>query len=213
MKFNKKTFNKINNLITDKYPKANLMIVSKNRPTSCIREALNEGALLFGENKVQEAEAKFEELRKEFSNINLHLIGPLQTNKVKQALKIFDVIQSVDREKLVNEIEKNLTTSTRINSFYIQVNIGREDQKSGVDPDSTKSFYDYAIHQGLNIIGLMCLPPNNEDPDFFFKSMIELRNKTNPDLLLSMGMSGDYLAALENETDLVRIGSKFFTDE
>ena len=213
MKFNKTTFNKINNLITDKYPKANLMIVTKNRPTSCIREALNEGALLFGENKVQEAEAKFEELRKEFSNINLHLIGPLQTNKVKQALKIFDVIQSVDREKLVNEIAKNLTTSTRINSFYIQVNIGREDQKSGVDPDSTKSFYDYAIHQGLNIAGLMCLPPNNEDPDFFFKSMIELRNKINPELLLSMGMSGDYLSALENKTDLVRIGSKLFSNE
>ena len=98
MKFNKTTFNQINNLITDKYPKARLMIVSKNRPTSSIREALKEGALLFGENKVQEAEAKFEELREEYLDINLHLIGPLQTNKVKQALKIFDVIQSVDRE-------------------------------------------------------------------------------------------------------------------
>ena len=213
MTFNKTTFNKINNLITDKYPKANLMIVSKNRPTSSIREALNEGALLFGENKVQEADAKFEELREEFLNINLHLIGPLQTNKVKQALKIFDVIQSVDREKLVKEISKNLTAATRTKNFYIQVNIGREDQKSGVDPDNTKSFYDYAIDQGLNITGLMCLPPNNEDPNFFFKKMIELRNKINSDLLLSMGMSGDYLAALENKTDLVRIGSKFFSDE
>ncbi|MDA9655945.1 YggS family pyridoxal phosphate-dependent enzyme [Alphaproteobacteria bacterium] len=213
MTFNKIIYNKINNLITDKYPKAKLMIVSKNRSTFSIREALNEGALLFGENKVQEADAKFEELRAEFSNINLHLIGPLQTNKVKQALKIFDVIQSVDREKLVKEIAKNLTASTRTTNFYIQVNIGREDQKSGVDPDSTNIFYDYAKGQGLNIIGLMCLPPNNEDPDFFFKKMIELRNKINPDLLLSMGMSGDYLAALENKTDLVRIGSKFFTDE
>ena len=213
MKFNKITYNQINNFIIDKYPKVNLMIVSKNRSTSSIREALKEGAFLFGENKVQEAEAKFEELREEYPNINLHLIGPLQTNKVKQALKIFNVIQSVDREKLVKEISKNLTPSTRANNFYIQVNIGREDQKSGVDPDSTKSFYDYAIDQGLNIIGLMCLPPNNEDPDFFFKKMIGLRNKINPDFLLSMGMSGDYLAALENKTDLVRIGSKFFTDE
>ena len=213
MKFNKTTFNNINDLITYKYPKANLMIVSKNRSTFSIREALNEGALLFGENKVQEAEAKFEELRKDFTNINLHLIGPLQTNKVKQALKIFDVIQSVDREKLVKEIAKNSTTSTRTNSFYIQVNIGREDQKSGVDPDSTKSFYDYAIDQGLNITGVMCLPPNNEDKTIFFKKMIELRDKINSDLLLSMGMSGDYLAALENKTDLVRIGSKFFSDE
>jgi PLP dependent protein len=213
MTFNKIIYNKINNLITDKYPKAKLMIVSKNRPTFSIREALNEGALLFGENKVQEADAKFEELRAEFSNINLHLIGPLQTNKVKQALKIFDVIQSVDREKLVKEIAKNLTAPTRTKNFYIQVNIGREDQKSGIDPDSTNTFYDYAKEQGLNITGLMCLPPNNEDPDFFFKKMIELRNKINPDLLLSMGMSGDYLAALENKTDLIRIGSKFFTDE
>ena len=213
MKFNKTTFNQINNLITDKYPKARLMIVSKNRPTSSIREALKEGALLFGENKVQEAEAKFEELREEYLDINLHLIGPLQTNKVKQALKIFDVIQSVDREKLVKEISKNLSLSTRAKTFYIQVNIGREDQKSGIDPDNTKIFYDYAIDQGLNITGLMCLPPNNEDPNFFFKKMIELRNTINSDLLLSMGMSGDYLEALENKTDLVRIGSKFFSDE
>ena len=213
MKFNKTIFNQINNLITDKYPKAKLMIVSKNRPTSSIREALKEGAFLFGENKVQEAEAKFEELREEYPNINLHLIGPLQTNKVKQALKIFNVIQSVDREKLVKEISKNLTSTTRANNFYIQVNIGREDQKSGVDPDSTKSFYDYAIDRGLNIVGLMCLPPNNENPGFFFKKMIELRNKINSDLLLSMGMSGDYLTALENKTDLVRIGSKLFSDE
>ena len=213
MKFNQTTFNQINSLITDKYPKAKLMIVSKNRPTSSIRDALDQGAFLFGENKVQEAEAKFEELRKEFSNINLHLIGPLQTNKVKQALKIFDVIQSVDREKLVKEISKNLSASTRTKNFYIQVNIGSENQKSGVEPDTTKSFYDYSLNKGLNIIGLMCLQPNNEDPNFFFKKMIELRNKINSDLLLSMGMSGDYLAALENKTDLVRIGSKFFSDE
>ena len=213
MTFNKTTFNKINNLITDKYPKAKLMIVSKNRPTSSIREALNEGALLFGENKVQEADAKFEELREEFLNVKLHLIGPLQTNKVKQALKIFDVIQSVYREKLVKELSKKLTAATRTKNFYIQVNIGKEEQKSGVDPDTTKAFYDYAIDQGLNITGLMCLPPNNEDADFFFKKMIELRNKINPNLLLSMGMSGDYLSALENKTDLIRIGTKFFSDE
>ena len=213
MKFNKTTFNQINNLIIKKYPTVKLMIVSKNRPMLLIREALDEGALLFGENKVQEADAKFEDLREEYPNINLHLIGPLQTNKVKQALKIFDVIQSVDREKLVKEISKNLSASVRTKNFYIQVNIGREDQKSGVDPDNTKSFYDFAIHQGLNITGLICLPPNNEDPNFCFKKMIDLRNTINNDLLLSMGMSGDYLAALANKTDLVRIGSKLFSNE
>jgi PLP dependent protein len=213
MKFNKTIFNQINNLITDRYPKAKLMIVSKNRPILSIREALNEGAFLFGENKVQEADSKFENLREEFPNINLHLIGPLQTNKVRQALKTFDVIQSVDREKLVKEISKNLSVSIRTKNFYIQVNIGREVQKSGIDPDIAKNFYEFSISKGLNIVGLMCLPPNNEDPDFFFKKMIDLRNTIDPGLQLSMGMSGDYLAALENKTDLVRIGSKFFSDE
>ena len=101
MIFNKNFHISINKLIAEKYPVAKLMIVSKNRPVELIRDALNEGALLFGENKVQEAEIKFQILRKEFSNIDLHLIGPLQTNKVKQALRTFDVIQSVDREKLV----------------------------------------------------------------------------------------------------------------
>ena len=212
MIFNKNFHISINKLIAEKYPVAKLMIVSKNRPVELIRDALNEGALLFGENKVQEAEIKFQILRKEFSNIDLHLIGPLQTNKVKQALRTFDVIQSVDREKLVKEISKNLVESSITKSFYIQINIGEEDQKSGIDPHKAKHFYEYAIDQGLNIIGLMCIPPNNQDANFFFNKMVELRNSINSNLLLSMGMSGDYLFALQNETDLIRIGSNFFSD-
>ena len=121
------------------------MVVSKNRPESMIREAIQEGALLFGENKVQEAEKKFDELRKDFNDIELHLIGPLQTNKVKQAMKIFDVIQSVDREKLVKEISKNHSELLRTQKFYLQINIGKEDQKSGVLPEQTKTLYDYAV--------------------------------------------------------------------
>ena len=128
-------------------------------------------------------------------------------------MKIFEEIQNVDREKIVKEKTKNLTEQTRKKKLYIQDKKGREEQKSGVDQDRTKTYYDYAIDQGLNITGLMCLPPNNKDPDFFFKKMIELRNKINPNLLLSMGMSGDYLSALENKTDLIRIGTKFFSDE
>ena len=212
MIFKKNFYISVNKLIAEKYPAAKLMIVSKNRPVELIRDTLNEGALLFGENKVQEAETKFHILRKEFSNIDLHLIGPLQTNKVKQALKTFDVIQSVDREKLVKEISKNLIESRRTKSFYIQVNIGEEEQKSGIDPYKAKHFYEYSIDQGLNIIGLMCIPPNNQDANFFFNKMVELRDSINPNLLLSMGMSGDYLLALKNKTDLVRIGSKFFSD-
>ena len=213
MNFNKKAYSVINNLISKEDPKVRLMIVSKNRPVESVRDALDEGALLFGENKVQEADLKFEVLRKEFPNINLHLIGPLQTNKVKQALKTFDVIQSVDREKLVKEISKNLSGLTRTKNFYIQVNIGEEVQKSGINPNMAKSFYYYALEQGLNIVGLMCIPPNNEDPNFFFDKMVELRNYINTDLLLSMGMSGDYLFALKNSTNLVRIGSNFFSNE
>ena len=213
MNFNKKSYHSINNLILKEFPKVNLMIVSKNRPVSSIKDALNEGAFLFGENKVQEAELKFDELRKEFSNINLHLIGPLQTNKVKQALKTFDVIQSVDREKLVKEITKNLSSLTRTKNFYIQINIGEEEQKSGINPDRAKFFYDYSIEQGLNIIGLMCIPPNNEDPNLFFEKMVRLRNSIDTNLLLSMGMSSDYSYALKNKTDLIRIGSNFFSDE
>ena len=213
MNFNKKAYSAINDLISKEYPKVRLMIVSKNRPVESIRDALDEGALLFGENKVQEADLKFEVLRKEFPNINLHLIGPLQTNKVKQALKTFDVIQSVDRDKLVKEISKNLSGLTRTKNFYIQVNIGEEVQKSGINPNMAKSFYDYSLEQGLNIVGLMCIPPNNEDPNFFFDKMVELRNYINTDLLLSMGMSGDYLFALKNSTNLVRIGSNFFSNE
>jgi PLP dependent protein len=213
MNFNKKAYSVINNLISKEDPKVRLMIVSKNRPVESVRDALDEGALLFGENKVQEADLKFEGLRKEFPNIELHLIGPLQTNKVKQALKTFDVIQSVDREKLVKEISKNLSGLARTKSFYIQVNIGEEGQKSGINPNMAKSFYDYALEQGLNIVGLMCIPPNNEDPNFFFDKMVALRNNINTDLLLSMGMSSDYIFALKNSTNLVRIGSNFFSDE
>ena len=212
MNFNKKTYNQIKDLIKLEYASSELMIVSKNRPVTSVKEALNEGAVLFGENKVQEAGMKFEELRHQFSNIDLHLIGPLQTNKVKQAMQIFDTIQTVDREKLVKEISKNNKDGVRTKNFYVQINIGNEEQKSGVDEKKTKDFYNFSVSQGLNVIGLMCIPPNNENADIYFKKMLDLRDTINPDLLLSMGMSGDYLTALKNQTNIIRIGSKFFSE-
>ena len=212
MNFNKKIYHQIKDLIKKQYHSSELMIVSKNRSVTSIKEALNEGAFLFGENKVQEAGMKFEELRHQFPNIDLHLIGPLQTNKVKQAMKIFDTIQTVDREKLVKEISKNNKDVVRTKNFYIQINIGNEEQKSGVDPEKTQDFYNFSVSLGLNVIGLMCIPPNNEDADFYFKQMFDLRNTINPNLLLSMGMSSDYSTALENQTNLIRIGSKFFSE-
>jgi len=213
MNFDKSSYQEIRSLVEKKYPLAKLMVVSKNRPESMIREAIQEGALLFGENKVQEAEKKFDELRKDFNDIELHLIGPLQTNKVKQAMKIFDVIQSVDREKLVKEISKNHSELLRTQKFYLQINIGKEDQKSGVLPVQTKTLYDYAVEQGLNIVGFMCIPPNDKEPDTYFHQMIELKNSINPNLLLSMGMSGDYQSALKHQTNCIRIGSLFFSDQ
>ena len=212
MNFHKKIYHQIKDLIKKQYAFSDLMIVSKNRPVTSIREALNEGAFLFGENKVQEAGIKFEELRPEYSNIDLHLIGPLQTNKVKQAMKIFDTIQTVDREKLVKEISKNKSDTVRTKNFYIQINIGSEEQKSGIDPEKSRDFYNFSVNQGLNVVGLMCIPPNNENADIYFKQMFDLRNTINPKLLLSMGMSGDYLTALKNQTNLIRIGSKLFDE-
>ena len=212
MNFNKKTYHQIKDLIKNQYASSELMIVSKNRPVDTIMEALNEGVFLFGENKVQEAGMKFEELRHQFPNIDLHLIGPLQTNKVKLAMQIFDTIQTIDREKLVKEISKNNKDVVRTKNFYIQINIGNEEQKSGVDEKKTKDFYNFSVSQGLNVIGLMCIPPNNKDADFYFKKMFDLRNTINPNLLLSMGMSGDYLTALKNQTNLIRVGSKLFNE-
>jgi uncharacterized pyridoxal phosphate-containing UPF0001 family protein len=128
-------------------------------------------------------------------------------------MKIFDVIQSVDREKLVKEISKNHSELLRTQKFYLQINIGKEDQKSGVFPEQTKTLYDYAVEQGLNIVGFMCIPPNDKEPDTYFHQMIELKNSINPNLLLSMGMSGDYQSALKYQTNCIRIGSLFFNDQ
>ena len=156
---------------------------------------------------------KFLELNKVL-NINFHLIGPLQTNKVKDALQIFETIQSIDREKLVEEISKTIKRSDEIktNSFYIQINIGSESQKSGVDKSQCKNFYHYAMSKDLNIQGLMCIPPNTNNVNKYFREMNEIRNKINPNLKLSMGMSNDYKSALEYNSNLIRIGSFIFND-
>ncbi len=188
-----------------------LLIVTKNRKLSDINQLINLGYVNFGENRVQEAKSKFQSIINE--NLNLHLIGPLQTNKVKDALKIFNVIQSLDRIKLVDEILKfkNMNDSIKTNKFFIQINIGEEDQKSGVAITDLNQFYNYCLSNKLNITGLMCIPPVNEDPIIFFKKMILLKNNLNKNLLLSMGMSNDYQEAIKCESNLVRIGSKIFT--
>ena len=189
------------------FNKAKIVAVSKTFALEDILPLINHGHIHFGENKVQEAKEKFEDIERE--NIELHLIGPLQTNKVKLALQIFDTIQSVDRIKLVNEIVKyqtNIETKTR--DYFIQINIGREDQKAGVQPDGTQELYDICVEKGLMIVGLMCIPPINKEPEVYFNKMKELRDNINPNLKLSMGMSADYKISLMCGSDLVRVGSR-----
>ena len=205
----------LNNLETIKenlkiYPKSNLLIVTKNQSIEDIQALYSMGYKLFGENRVQEATKKYKDLSSKY--LELHLIGPLQTNKVKQALKIFDVIQTIDRIALIDEISSKLNTlsETKTKEFYIQVNIGNEIQKSGVDIDQLSDIYKYAIGKSLNIKGLMCIPPNISDPGKYFEKMLDIKDMLDQNLKLSMGMSGDYLIALKYNSNLIRVGSLIF---
>ena len=208
-------YNNLQKVLTNiqDYKLAKLLIVTKNQSPLDIKDLIDKGYNIFGENKVQEAKKKFQEIDDLFK-INLHLIGPLQTNKVKDALRLFNTIQSVDREKLVEEISISIKKSDKIKtkSFYIQINIGSEEQKSGIDKSKFKDFYHYALAKDLNIEGLMCIPPNVPNTEVYFREMNEMRKKINPTLKLSMGMSNDYQIALEHQSNLIRIGSLIFND-
>jgi len=192
---------------------ARLLIVSKNQNQQDIKLLHNMGYRYFAENRVQEAKVKYPPMN--LQDLNLSLIGPLQTNKVSDALKIFDVIQSLDREKIVQEIikQKSKLLITKTKSFFIQINIGEEEQKSGISIKYAKDFYHYCLSQNFNIVGLMCIPPNDLNPDFYFKKMVALKSDIQSKLLLSMGMSGDYKIALKNNSDIIRIGSMIFNNE
>lgn len=185
------------------------MIVTKNRPIEVVNELINKGYRLFGENKVQEAIQKFNNINTQ-PNLSIHLIGRLQTNKVKDALKTFNCIQSIDRHKLIEEILKHRSQNNRTTEFFIQVNIGREIQKSGVMPEDLLSLYDLAVKNKLPIKGFMCIPPADKDPKFYFEKMQLLKKKINDKMLLSMGMSSDYKIALQYGSNLVRVGSLVF---
>ncbi len=186
-----------------------IVAVSKTYSINHILPLINYGHLDFGENKVQEALDKWTEIKKKNKNINLHLIGSLQTNKVKHALKIFDFIHSLDSQKLANKISGEQIIQGKMPKIFIQVNIGNEDQKSGIKKEELKDFYNFCLSLKLNIIGTMCIPPNNKNPEKYFSEM----SRINQELKfkdLSMGMSGDYLDAIKNKATYVRIGSKIF---
>ncbi len=195
------------------FDKSRLLIVTKNQSLDDIIELINSGYKMFGENRVQEAKLKFGSLNN-LEEINLHLIGPLQTNKAKEALMLFNTIESIDRKKLIDEIFKliNKGLKIRTNNYFIQINIGSEGQKFGVDKSEVFNLYDYAISKNLNIEGLMCIPPNTSSPEEYFQEMNSIRDSLDKNLKLSMGMSNDYLLALKNNSNIVRIGSLIFND-
>ncbi len=186
-----------------------LIAVSKQQETDKIIQALECGHRLFGENKVQEAEKKWMIFRDKYKKVELHLIGHLQTNKVKKAIQIFDFIHTLDRESLAYEIHKNFNKS-KTKSFFVQVNTGMEKQKSGIFPDKLENFLNLCMNKfKLPIIGLMCIPPIGENPSVHFCYLNKLRKKFNLDKL-SMGMSSDYEQAIKFGANYLRIGTKFF---
>ena len=187
-----------------------IIAVSKTFPMKDILPLINHGHTHFGENKVQEALEKWADIKKDFKKIKLHMIGKLQTNKVKFAVDLFDYIHSLDNFKLAKKISLEQKKLNKKINIFIQVNIGNENQKSGILPANINEFLLQCINQlDLNIVGLMCLPPNNINPSDYFKEMNQLLSKTNLKEL-SMGMSQDYLLATDHNSTFLRIGSKIF---
>ena len=190
--------------------KSNLIIVTKNQSIDTIYPFLEAGHIHFGENKVQEASQKWSNVLKNNSKVKLHLIGKLQSNKAKDAFNLFDFIHTLDSEKLAKILSSLENNSEKKIKYFIQVNIGNEVQKNGIDQSSVRGFIDFCCKDlKLNIIGLMCIPPFNLDPVPFFKKMQDLKiiNHLNE---LSMGMSSDYKQALNYGATYIRIGSAIF---
>ena len=186
-----------------------VIAVSKTFKLEKILPLIEYGHTDYGENKVQEAIDKWLDIKSKNQNIKLHLIGKLQTNKVKHAIKIFDYIHSVDSEKLAKKIADEQQKQNKNLKLFIQVNIGDEDQKAGVKVSQVEDLITFSKKLNLNIIGLMCIPPANEEPDKYFKE-IKLLNKRFDLAEISMGMSADYLKAVENSSSYLRIGSSIF---
>tara|TARA_B100000767_G_scaffold242766_1_gene240017 strand:- start:727 stop:1380 length:654 start_codon:yes stop_codon:yes gene_type:complete len=190
--------------------KINIIAVSKTFPINEISPLINHKQIHFGENKVQEALEKWTEIKQDFKNIKLHMIGKLQSNKVKFVVPLFDYIHSLDSLKLAKKISEEQNKIKKKLKIFIQINIGNEEQKNGIDENDLEDFYKKCvIDYGLDIVGLMCLPPKNNDTKEYFLKMKNLANKINVKEL-SMGMSNDYLEAAKYGATFLRIGSKIF---
>ena len=204
-----KNFNLIKQEIVDK-KNVKLVAVTKTFPISHILPIINEGHTDFGENKVQEAMEKWTSIKQDFPKINLHLIGKLQTNKVKFVLPLFDYIHSLDNFKLANKIAEEQIKKNFKPKIFIQVNIGEEPQKGGVEFGDVENFYKKCVEEfKLNIIGLMSIPPLDKDSKPFFIKMKELSKDLNLKDI-SMGMSDDYMEAIKQGSTFIRVGSKIF---
>ena len=197
----------LDTLKIDKVPK--IIAVSKTFEMDKISPLIEHGHSDFGENKVQEAIDKWRDVKSNNNDIKLHLIGGLQTNKVKLAVKLFDYIHSVDTEKLAKKISDEQKKQKKRVKIFIQVNIGNEQQKFGVNKSSVSELYSYCKSLNLDVVGLMCIPPLEKSSDIFFEEMRNLNDNLNLDEL-SMGMSADYLDAIKNSATYVRIGSNIF---
>ena len=189
--------------------KPEIIAVSKTFSLDHIKPLLDHGHRHFGENKVQEATKKWTQVMTEIKDIKLHMVGSLQSNKAKDAVRVFSYIHSLDSEKLANSLKKAELKFNKKLQYFIQVNIGEEKQKSGISPADLEQFYKDCLTLKLDVIGTMCIPPENLDPKPFFKDLLELNKKMNLSEI-SMGMTNDYLDALEYKSTFLRIGTGIF---
>ena len=207
--FNIKKYNEINNFIRKTSISTKIIAISKNHPYESVIEAINYGVYIFGENRVQEAQNKFQNIKDINKKIELHLTGPLQSNKVKTAISLFDVFHTLDREKIAREFSKHKDSLTN-KKIFLQVNTGKEKTKSGIFPEDTKDFLFFLKNEmQLSICGLMCIPPIDEDPTYHFTKLRTLANE-NKITQLSIGMSEDYEVALQFEPTYIRLGTVLF---
>ena len=208
IEINDKIKSKINSLSLNQYnPK--IIAVSKTFKEQDILPLLNYGHLDFGENKVQEALLKWPNLKERYKNVKLHMLGKLQTNKAKFAVDIFDYIHSLDNLKLANKLASEIHKKNKKVKMFIQINLGGEKQKSGIEPNDLEMFYKNCLSLKLDIVGTMCIPPDEQDPKLFFKELLNLNNKIKlPEI--SMGMTNDYLDALDYGSTYLRIGTGIF---
>ena len=207
--FDIEKYREINEYLKKKSVLCQIIAISKNHPKDSVIQAIKSGVYIFGENRVLEAKNKFLELKEQHKNLELHLTGPLQSNKVKEAISIFDVFHTLDREKIALEFFKN-NEKLQNKKIFIQVNTGKESNKSGIHPENINEFVKFCVNDlKLKIVGLMCIPPIDEDPKIHFKLLKSL-NENNKLAELSIGMSNDYLDAIQFNPTYIRLGTILF---